>query len=254
MARRTSSEAYHHLYNTKRWKELRLETFLRDQYICQHTGIACIGRANTWNAPVCNHIVRHEGNEELFFDPDNLETTTKQFHDSAIQSMEKGGRLLRNDGWGATSVKYGVAHPEWLKPSAIPLTIVCGPPASGKSTYCKENALRGDIIIDLDDIRFKLIGVRHAENCTIVPQLLWHRNEQLSSLQNAKMGNAYFIVSAPTQAERNWWQGKLGGRIHLIDPGIKECKRRAIDRGQWNVDLVDKWYRTTVFNKQSGAS
>jgi len=99
LARRTNAEAYHHLYNTKRWKQLRLTVFLRDNYTCAHTGTICSGGKNAPHSPVANHIVRHEGNEDLFFDIDNIETTTKAFHDSAIQSMEKGGRVMRSDGW-----------------------------------------------------------------------------------------------------------------------------------------------------------
>lgn len=72
---------------------------MRDGYTCQHSGIVCMGKAPAPNSPVCNHIIRHEGNEELFYDPDNLETVSKQVHDSTIQSMEKGGRMMRDDGW-----------------------------------------------------------------------------------------------------------------------------------------------------------
>ncbi len=104
----TPAGAYHHLYNDRRWTGtkkrgytdgLRMQTFIRDNFICQHTGELCSGKHPAPNSPVCNHIKRHEGNEELFFDPDNLETVTRAVHDGLIQSMEKGVTMTREDGW-----------------------------------------------------------------------------------------------------------------------------------------------------------
>lgn len=52
-------------------------------------------------AATCDHIVAHKGNEALFFDPDNLQTTCKLCHDSAKQSYEKTGysKEIGLDGW-----------------------------------------------------------------------------------------------------------------------------------------------------------
>lgn len=78
---------------------MRLDVFVRDYYRCAHCQSPCIGKANTPRAAICNHIVRHKGNEELFYDESNLETVCKSCHDGLIQSMEKGGRMIRSDGW-----------------------------------------------------------------------------------------------------------------------------------------------------------
>ena len=40
-------------------------------------------------------------------------------------------------------------HPASLKPSAVPLTIVAGPPCAGKSTFVEEHKRAGDTVIDL---------------------------------------------------------------------------------------------------------
>lgn len=47
-------------------------------------------------------------------------------------------------------------HPDSLRRSRIPLTIVCGPPCSGKTTYVTENSRAGGRFIDLDIIRKRL--------------------------------------------------------------------------------------------------
>lgn len=141
-------------------------------------------------------------------------------------------------------------HPHWLKPSAIPLTIVTGPPASGKTTYVNERAAPSDTIICFDTILTDLRpGYEHwagALDSTLFNKAVRLRNAKLNNLATAKSGRAWFIISAPTQAERDWWQSKLGGELVHLHPGTDECKRRAISRGTPRaVDGIDAWERAS---------
>lgn len=76
-------------YHSERWRKLRIWVLARDKYVCQRTGTLCTGKGNAWNAPVVNHKKPHRGNPDLFWDPNNLETVTKQVHDGPIQRAEK---------------------------------------------------------------------------------------------------------------------------------------------------------------------
>lgn len=139
-----------------------------------------------------------------------------------------------------------VNHPDWLEPSAIPLTIVSGPPCSGKTTYIKDRAKPADTVIDLDGIMMRLApNYRHwsgALDRSLFNKAVRARNAMLGSLKDKTEGQAWFIVSAPTKAERDWWQGKLGGETVLLHPGTDECKKRAIERGTPNaVKGVEAW-------------
>jgi hypothetical protein len=139
------------------------------------------------------------------------------------------------------------AHPAWLEPSAIPLTIVTGPPASGKSTYVEQHAGLHDTVICLDTIMAE-IEPRYRQWTHTQPELLNKalrlRNAKLGNLARATTGKAWFIVSAPSLAERNWWQSKLGGEIVHLHPGTDECKRRALLRGTPRAAAgVDDWER-----------
>jgi hypothetical protein len=139
-------------------------------------------------------------------------------------------------------------HPEWLRPSSIPLTIVSGPPASGKTTYVNASADAYDTIICLDTILTELKPTYQHWTRSLDPTLLNRairlRNARLSNLAHARSGRAWFIVSAPTQGERDWWQGKLGGEVILLHPGVEECKRRAIARGTPQaVEGIQDWER-----------
>lgn len=86
-------------YSTKRWRELRLKVLERDGYVCQRTGIICAGKSPGPDSPVVNHKVPHRGDPGLFWDEANLETVTKQVHDTIIQAEEQGSLRRRGD-WG----------------------------------------------------------------------------------------------------------------------------------------------------------
>lgn len=130
-------------------------------------------------------------------------------------------------------------HPTWLRPSTIPLTIVCGPPASGKSMYVRDRTVGGDVVIDLDEI-----AGGHISGTGHLNAAIRQRNAMLGVLSRATTGRAWFIVGAPTEAERSWWKDKLGGCAVVLDPGEDECLRRIRVRGTlWQAQAVKDWYR-----------
>lgn len=137
-------------------------------------------------------------------------------------------------------------HPGWLRPAVRPLTIVCGPPASGKSTYVAERAEPRDAVIDLDDImRLVQPGFRPwtLTDPAMLNRAIRVRNEMLGSLANPPGRRAWFVIGAPSVAEQLWWQQQLGAALVLLDPGERVCIERALARGTpAAVDGVRRWY------------
>lgn len=136
-------------------------------------------------------------------------------------------------------------HPLWLRPSAVPLTIVCGPPAGGKSTYVADMAGPGDIVIDLDRITERLTGrPGHQRGTAHLDAAIRVRNAMLGELSRASARRAFFVASAPSHAERHWWSTTLGGVVVVIDPGEQTCMARVVERGTpWMRAAVAAWYR-----------
>ena len=65
------------LYNSARWRKLRIEVFVRDNYTCQMCKRICGGKFPADDSPEADHKQPHRGNEDLFFDPTNLQTLCK---------------------------------------------------------------------------------------------------------------------------------------------------------------------------------
>ena len=86
---RDAHHAWRKWYYTARWKALRLEVLKRDAYTCQKTGQVCVGRYPSPTSPVVDHIIPHRGDERLFWDPANLQTVSKEYHDKVKQAEER---------------------------------------------------------------------------------------------------------------------------------------------------------------------
>ncbi|MBO9589548.1 MAG: HNH endonuclease [Devosia sp.] len=77
-------------YHSARWARLRQAVLERDIYTCQHTGVILTGKAPAPTSAVVHHKVPHQGDEQLFWDINNLEAVSKEWHDRDAQREEKG--------------------------------------------------------------------------------------------------------------------------------------------------------------------
>lgn len=75
-------------YHSARWAKLREQVLIGDLYQCQHTDVLLTGKAPAPDSPVVHHKVPHKGDERLFWDINNLEAVSKEWHDSVAQKEE----------------------------------------------------------------------------------------------------------------------------------------------------------------------
>lgn len=211
--------------------------------------------------PLCRHC-RAEGRITAATVPDHIIPLTLGGVEDGlvvspnIQCLCEDCHRRKTDTDGSAIAGPVQYHPEWLKPSAIPLTIVCGPPCSGKTTYVEQHRQPGDTVICVDEIRARIRpGYVHwsmPQDRDLLRMALRQRNAELGALSRASTGSAWLIIGAPTVDERTWWQAQLGGSVVLLDPGAAECCRRADARGtpaakagiaQWHAAAGQPWIR-----------
>lgn len=77
-------------YKTARWRKLRLEILDRDGWTCRVTGVLLVGKYPADDSAVVDHIRPHRGDAALFWDPNNLHSVSKAYHDSEKQRIERG--------------------------------------------------------------------------------------------------------------------------------------------------------------------
>lgn len=139
--------------------------------------------------------------------------------------------------------------PEWLEPAACELTIVFGPPGSGKSTWVTERAGPDDLVIDLDVIIATISGepIYAAEGW--LTKGLQARNSVLGSLKT-ETRRTWFIATGNGPKERQWWADKLQpAQVVVLDVAADVCIGRILrdPRRQWKsesqIQAVYRWWR-----------
>ena len=80
-------------YRTEAWRRLRISVLERDRFTCRQTGVLLVGRHPAPDSPVVDHIRPHRGDPDLFWDPENLQSVSKAWHDSVKQGREKRGEV-----------------------------------------------------------------------------------------------------------------------------------------------------------------
>jgi 5-methylcytosine-specific restriction protein A len=243
--RSPEAKVYRALYKTRAWQVLRLEQLRKDP-LCSMC--AQIGRVVAAN--VVDHVNAHKGDHAAFYDPTNLQSLCKLCHDSDKQQQERIGYSSRIgvDGWpvhdqhpangGKQKTREGLgafSHPAWFRPVFVPLTIVCGAPASGKTTYVEQHKGDRDIVFDLDTIALRSFGRRVMSlDKERMLSCLRIRNEGLADLMWAKAKDTYdhawLIVSEPMAHKRQWWTDTLKpAEIVVLETPADQCIARARD-------------------------
>lgn len=233
--RSAAAKQYRKWYKTARWQRMR-EAQLSAHPLCR----MCHDRGIVRRASVVDHVEPHKGDEALFWDVDNHQSLCKPCHDTLKQREEVAA---------GHSGPYQY-RPEWLRPSAIPLTIVSGPPASGKTTYVTDRAGPNDLVIDLDIIASTMSGqpVHGWDRAKWLAPAMRHRNALLGDLSRNPMWDAaWLIISEADPDKRQWWADKMKpDRVVVLEVPAAVCMGRVRADDGRNRDVtfeaIGKWW------------
>lgn len=214
-------------YGGRGWMLARRQALARDGYQCRACGQIVHGR----RAHVDHITPKAQGGSDLL---ENLQTLCATCH------QRKTNAETVHKEWSALK-------PEWVRKPLIPITLVCGPPASGKSTYVREHAKKSDKVIDLDRIASRIAGsTEHGWPIHVIDQALQERNKLLDSLANpdASCRHAWFIVCEPDGANRRWWAEKINANVVVLETAPHICEGRiALDPERWRqFGAADNWW------------
>ena len=132
--------------------------------------------------------------------------------------------------------------------------IVYGAPLSGKTTYVKDNASEGDLIIDIDSIWQCVSGLPRYNKPGRLRAVVFKMRDSLFECVRYRYGkwnNCYIIGGYPLQSERERLVKELGAREVFIDVTQSECMARlesiddGRDRDEWARFIADWFARYT---------
>lgn len=122
--------------------------------------------------------------------------------------------------------------------------IVTGPPCGGKSTYIREHAKEGDLIIDFDSIA-QAFGSRTSHYCDglIREAAFAARSAAIGVALSSPDMESWIVHSLPTIAQLEEYKS-AGAEIVVIDPGYDVVVERASkdQRPEKTLRGIEKWY------------
>jgi AAA domain-containing protein len=128
----------------------------------------------------------------------------------------------------------------------VALFVVVGPPCGGKSTWVREHAERGDIVIDYDRIANALAAEGPFEWNFRKPfaRVAYEARQAAinEALRHVKTHDVYVIHSVPRPAVLDRYQ-RYGARLVVMDPGREAVEARCrAERPEASMDGVRRWY------------
>lgn len=210
-----------------RWRKYRA-WFIREHPLC----ITCREQGVREPANVVDHITPVTGADDpLFWDTDNHQPMCDRCHNTKRATEDKETWKDRRN--------------------VTRVTLVCGPPGSGKTTYVEQRKQWGDIVVDVDWLWMALTGEPYYHKPDgLLPYVLAARDAVINKLsQSGEVRRAWVITGAPTLRERQDLARKLRAEIVVLEVSEAECIQRIRndDRRGHNADAwreyVKRWWR-----------
>jgi AAA domain len=199
-----------------------------------------------------DHVLSIQDRPELRLDPSNFRSMCHAHH--AQRTAREQGFARTGEANSSKAPQRGKRHPEWLRPSVVPLTLVCGAPGSGKSTYVERRRGPRDMVLDLDVIVATLSGQPlYTSQRQWADQALWWRNSRLGLLGyvHSRWPRAWLILSEPWDKWRQWWVDKMQARVVVLETAADVCidrvmadDRRSAYAKQQHRELIGWWWAT----------
>jgi len=185
-----------------RWRKLR-QMFIAKHPVCR----ACEIKGRTTPAQEVDHIIPWRGNVTLLRADWNLQSLCRSCHHKKTRADEL---------WVPLRFPNPPTH------GRQQLTVICGPPAVGKTTKAHE---LGAPVVDLDDI-YRELGVTHR---MVTPELL----QSAMRIRNARIAEPFqktMVGMFPRRHERRFWSEIWGAKVLLLLAPEDELKKRMTPR------------------------
>lgn len=143
---------------------------------------------------------------------------------------------------------HNLIHEKFKRPHQN-IYLVYGAPLSGKSTFVKDNAVKGDLILDIDNIWQSISGQERYIKPYQLKQYIFKIRDTILEGIRYRLGTwttAYIIGGYPFKTERDRLIKELNAKEIFINCTKEECLQRLKADKQRNYDeweqYINKWF------------
>ncbi len=219
-------------YNSQEWQRFRLN-LISERSLANNGKIIC---------EYCGGEIKSSGEAEV----DHVrELTTDNINDYSISLNPNNLKI-------SCHRCHDIKHERFGSNRERNVYIVYGPPMAGKIKYVKDNMVRGDLVVDMDNL-FRAISFFDLYD---KPELLKYnvfaiRNLLIDNIKTryGKFRNAWIIGGYPNKRERERLAYELGAKIIFIDTSKEECllrlskcnDNRQYQKAEWE-RYINRWF------------
>lgn len=130
-----------------------------------------------------------------------------------------------------------------LQRSLVPVTIVTGPPGSGKTSYVRDHCAWGDLIVDVDALYSALSGQPwYDKPIELMPYVLAARDAVLDRLgkDSTKVRHGWIVTSEADVSKLEHMRSALGAELMVLEVNATECIYR-ISQDERRRDKTELW-------------
>lgn len=216
-------------YKSRKWEQfvkgLRIMRAAPDgSVICEYCGKPIVKAYDCIGHHVTELTEENVDDVSVSLNPENVQLVHFRCHNAIHKRFDGGGKKEQR------------------------VYIVYGSPCAGKTTWVRENAERGDLILDLD----RLWAAVRAECCGTYEKpnelkgIIFGMRDDLTEMIACRRGNwhhAYIIGGYPLEAERERLADRVGAdRVIFIDTPQEVCMERALHKGADWPGYVSDWF------------
>lgn len=134
--------------------------------------------------------------------------------------------------------------------ASMPVTVVCGPPGSGKTTWVQARTQRGDLIVDADKLFEALSGLPPYDKPECLLPFVADAREAIYNrlCRQSNLRHAWIIASGAKAKERSKLRERFSADVIVLEVSPEECLRRigADERRRQNMaawgPIVARWW------------
>lgn len=213
-----ASDVLKKFYNSTRWKDFRLNLIAERGNICERCGKIITDGKKLHAHHKAELTVYNVDDYNVSLNPDMVELICNECHNKE--------------------------HSRFGYKSDKTVTIVYGPPLSGKTSYVMKHKGRNDLVVDMDKL-FQAVTLldEYDKPDSLKFNVFAIRDTLIDNIKTryGRFEHAWIVGGYPITFDRERLARELDADIIFMDVSKEECYKRLQEVSDWRLSVYEEW-------------